>query len=228
MSFLKQLIFLSNSRCSLTFWLALLLFLGFFANAPTAVGQTSSSLWQRRDPVMLNPYLDAKARRPGDLLVVQINERSDVDNRDLRLMQKNNRSKSDASVGGGVSGFFGSDVGEMSFDQESAASRQFNGNSQFRSERGFIDQFTVTIVDITPNGNLLISGKRQVGLEGDTRTLVLTGMVRAVDITAANTIPSSKVANLDIQYEAREDEGAERRFINQGWLGKKLNKWWPY
>lgn len=204
------------------------LVIGLFGGGSTAVGQQSTGLWQRRDPVLLNPYVDAKARRPGDLLVVQINERSDVQNRDQRLMQKNNMSSSDASVSGGLSGVFGSDAGEMSFDQESAAARQFNGNSQFRSERGFIDQFTVTVVDVTPNGNLLISGKRQVGVEGDTRTLVLTGIVRGVDVTAANTIPSSKVANLDIHYEAREDEGAERRFLNQGWLGKKLNKWWPY
>jgi flagellar L-ring protein FlgH len=190
--------------------------------------QAQNSLWARRDPVLLNPYLDAKARRPGDLLIVQINERSDVQNRDQRLLQKNNQSSSDASVGGGLSGFFGEDAGEMSFDQESGASRQFNGNTQFRSERGFLDQFTVTVVDITSNGNLLISGRREVGVEGDTRALVLTGIVRAVDITPANTIPSSKVGNLEIRYEAREDEGAERRFLNQGWLGKKLNRWWPY
>ncbi len=187
-----------------------------------------SSLWQRRDPVLVNPYADAKARRPGDLLVIRINERSDVENRDQRLMQKQNSSSSDAKVGAGFTGFLGNSNGAMNFDQETGAARNFNGNSQFRSEREFIDRFTVTVIDITPNGNLLVSGTRLVALEGDERTLVLTGIVRASDILADNTVPSSRVADLDIRYESSGTKGAEQRFINQGWLGKAFNRIWPH
>jgi flagellar L-ring protein precursor FlgH len=196
-----------------------------FAHPSTATAQTSS-LWQRRDPRLTNQFADVKARRAGDLLVVRINERSDVENRDQRTMQKQNSSNSAASVNLGGTGAVNLDPGGLYFDQDSSAARNFKGNTQFRSEREFIDQFTVMIIDSTPNGNLLVSGMRHVELEGDRRTLVLTGTVRAVDILPDNSIPSQKVANLEIRYAS--DEGAEQKFINQGWLAKKLNWAWPW
>jgi flagellar L-ring protein precursor FlgH len=192
-----------------------------------AVAQ-NPSLWQRRDQNMENLFADVKARRPGDLLFVSINEQSDVDNRDQRLLNKQNSSSSDASGTYGVGGGLGTGVGNLNFDQESAANRSFNGNTQFRSERGFSDHFTVEVVDVLPNGNLLITGKRNVSLEGDSRVLVLTGMVRGPDVSPNNLISSRLVANLSIRYEADGQVGPEQKFINQGWLGKKFNRIWPH
>lgn len=205
--------------------IAILALVGWGSSGEAAA---QNSLWQRRDPAYTNPYADIKARRPGDLIIVQINEKSNVQNRDQRLLQKNNKSSSKAGISGGITEFLGDNAGDLNFDQSSDASRQLNGNTQFRSERGFIDQFTVSVVDVNTNGNLLISGTRQVDVEGDSRKLVLTGIIRAADVSRNNTILSSQIANLEIGYEAAEDEGAERRFLNHGWLGKKLNKWWPH
>ncbi len=196
--------------------------------SPTVANGQQSSLWHRRDPALTNQFADFKARRPGDLLVVMINQRSDVANKDQRLMQKQNSSASDASASFGASGDIGAGAGGLNFNQDSSAKRDFTGNTQFKSEREFIDEFTVTIIDTTPNGNLLINGTRHVALEGDERTLVLTGIVRASDILPGNSISSKKVANLDIRYQSDGKEGAEQKFINQGWLGKKLNRFWPH
>jgi flagellar L-ring protein precursor FlgH len=83
----------------------------------------------------------------------------------------------------------------------------------------------VTIVDRLPNENLLIAGRRKVTIDGDTRTLLLTGVVRAIDVTTNNTISSRLVSQLELSYE---NEGVESKFLNQGWMGKKFNKWWPF
>lgn len=196
--------------------------------APSAFAQ-QTSLWRRRQRPDFNLISDVKARGPGDLLVVTINEQSDVENRDQRLLRKQNSSNSEASGTYGVGGGLGTAAGNLGFDQDSAASRQFNGNTQYRSEREFLDRFTVMVTDTTPNGNLLISGKRNVALEGDNRTLVLTGIVRATDVSPDNAISSRMVANLVIRYQSDpQDNGAEKRFIDQGWLGKKLNQYWPH
>jgi flagellar L-ring protein precursor FlgH len=196
--------------------------------SPSAANGQQTSLWHRRDPALTNQFADFKARRPGDLLVVLINQSSNVQNRDQRLLQKQNSSASGASASFGASGDIGAGAGGLNFDQDSSAARDFTGNTQFRSEREYLDEFTVAIVDTTPNGNLLINGTRHVALEGDMRTLVLTGIVRASDILPGNSISSKKVANLDIRYQSDGKEGAEQKFINQGWLGKKLNRFWPH
>ena len=196
-------------------------------NAPIASAQ-NPSLWQRRDDRMGNLYADVKARRPGDLLFVTINEQSDVDNSDQRLLNKSNSSSSEADGSYSVSGGLGSGVGGLGFDQDSAATRVFNGNTQFKSEREFIDHFTVEVIDALPNGNLLISGKRNVTLEGDSRVLVLSGVVRSTDVSPNNVIASSLISNLSIRYESHGQRGPEPKFINQGWLGKKFNRIWPH
>ncbi len=186
------------------------------------------SLWQRRNDRMTEMFADVKARRKGDLLFVTINEQSDVQNKDQRSMSKQNSSSSDGSGTYGVGGGLGTANGNLNFGQETDADRQFKGNTQFRSEREFIDRFTVTVVDTLANGNLLIQGTRNVSLEGDNRTLILSGIVRGADVSNGNVVSSRMISSLSIQYHSQPDAGAERRFINQGWLGRKLNRFWPH
>ncbi len=119
-------------------------------------------------------------------------------------------------------------VGGLTANANSSANRDFQGNTRYKSERDFSDRFTVSVIDRLPNGNLLIRGKRMVSMEGDGRELVLTGMVRAVDISGLNQISSKDIADLEIRYETDPNEGTEKHFFNQGWLGRKFNRWWPY
>lgn len=182
------------------------------------------SLFERSQGTYTSQFADLRAVKPGDLLFVTINEQSDVQNRDQRLMQKQNASSSEAS------GSFatGASAGDIGVDHASASNRSVNGNAQYISEREFLDGFTVTVLDTLTNGNLIIRGRRKVNLEGDLRTLVLTGVVRHYDVSANNMISSRSIADLVIRYETDAEQGAERKFVNQGWLGKKLNKFWPF
>ncbi|MDB4386263.1 flagellar basal body L-ring protein FlgH, partial [bacterium] len=97
-----------------------------------------------------------------------------------------------------------------------------------KSERDFSDRFTVSVVDRLQNGNLLIRGKRMVSMEGDGRELILTGIVRSVDISVRNQISSKDIGDLEIRYATDPKEGVEKHFFNQGWLGRKFNRLWPY
>lgn len=192
------------------------------------VAAQSPSLWQRRDHRRTNMIADVKARRVGDLLSIVVNEQSDVQNRDQRLMNKDSSASGEISANYGVGGGLGSGTGTLSGDFDTSSSRDMSGNAQYRSEREFLDRFTVMVVDTLPNGNLVVGGTRNVSLEGDNRKLILTGIVRRADVQRDNSISSRMVYNLSLRYETVEGQGAERKFINQGWLGKKLNKAWPF
>ncbi|MEL7497676.1 MAG: flagellar basal body L-ring protein FlgH [Planctomycetota bacterium] len=193
----------------------------------SAVAQRPS-LWHRRDLQMTSFGTAVIAKQPGDLLFVTVTVQSDVENIDQRLLRKQNSSDSSGRAGYDVSGTSDT-AGSIGFDHQTAANRQFDGNAQFRSERGFTDRFSVRVVDVMPNGNLVVAGSRDVGLEGDTRKLTLTGIVRKFDITSGNSVPSELVAAMTLKYESDPNgRGAERKFINQGWLGKKLNRLWPH
>lgn len=190
-------------------------------------GQTPS-IFERRDHQRFNLIADVKARRPGDLLFVTIVEQSDVNNIDQRRLQKQNAASSDGEGNFSVGGDLGAAAGSLGFTQDSSANRQITGNTQYLSQRGFIDRFTVRVIDALPNGNLVVGGRRDVVLEGDTRRLVLTGIVRSVDVSPANTISSGQISDLSIRYESTGRGNTEQSFVNQGWLSKKVNKWWPY
>ena len=177
----------------------------------------SPSLWQRRDHRANSLIADVKARQPGDLLSVLINEQSDIENRDKRTMRKNASSSADVSGNYGV----GTASGSLTGDYDTAAQRAMNGDSQFRSEREYLDKFTVMVVDTLPNGNLIIGGTRNVNLEGDNRTLVLTGIVRRADVKADNTISSPwSTTSACVTNRTQTRAQTESSSIRAGW-GKK-------
>ncbi len=184
-----------------------------------------AQLWQQRLPGHRSSIIDNRARDAGDTLIIEINESSDVQNKDRRLLNKQGRSAASASGSFSLAGLLGTGSAGLDTDQQTAAQRQLNGNTELKSERGYVDRFSVNVIDVLPNGNMLVSGKRTITLEGDTRTLYVSGIVRRVDVTSQNSIPSQLVSQLEIKLAS---DGTESKFINQNWLGRAANKWFPF
>ncbi len=185
----------------------------------------AQSLFERSDQCRLSPVVNNVARCRGDLLVVLINESSDVENIDERSLDRTGTSQVNATLNYGLGGNLGTQNGSSNLGQQSNQIRAFTGDSEFRSERQFQDRFTVTVMDVLPNGNMLIEGRRKVSLQGDTRTLQLTGIVRNFDVLPNNIVSSQLVGNLQIRLLA---DGPEEEVGKQGWLAKRLNKWLPF
>ncbi|NND99000.1 MAG: flagellar basal body L-ring protein FlgH [Pirellulaceae bacterium] len=186
---------------------------------------SAQSLFERRSDNQIDQYRQYAARNRGDLLTVLINESTDVENRDERSLDKSGNSSSSNGFDYGVGGSLGGGAGNASLGHNSTDQRGFSGDTEFRSERQFTDKFSVTIVDVLPNGNLVISGRRLISVQGDVRELRLSGIVRHLDVLPNNIVPSHLVADLKIELDA---EGAEQAFNNQGWLNRKLNRLWPF
>jgi len=192
-----------------------------------SVAETSraDSLWQRRNPQRSYLCQDSRARNVGDLVTIVVTESTEVDNSEDKLLSKNSGSsvKSDfeASTGGGL----GTQASNAALDMSSTAGRNFAGKASYKDSRGFTDQITVSVVDVLPNGNMLLAGRRTLTIAGEARTLVISGMVRAVDLGPDNKVNSRYVADLRSVYEG---DGPSRRFVRQGWFSKAANKVWPF
>ena len=87
------------------------------------------------------------------------------------------------------------------------------------------NRITVRILDILPNGNFVIGGKRQRLVAGEIRTLLISGTVRELDVSPNNTVSSQRIADFKICYDG---DGPETSFVNQGWAGRFINKIWPF
>lgn len=183
------------------------------------------SIWDRRDPRAAYLFVDNRARHVGDLLTVVIREATGIDQKEKRALDKKSES-------GGVFNFksnwqdgAGSHAASGEFNGNSTSNRSFDGKSEFTSQRELVDRMTVTVIDVLPNGNLLIEGTRRRIVSGEDRTLRVSGMVRPSDITVGNLVESQFIANFQVAYEGK---GAESKFTNQGWLSRAVNRVWPF
>lgn len=194
---------------------------------PLAVSSASAqSMWPRRDPKMADLYSDTNARNVGDLLTILVRETTDVENKDERELEKGHTSSGLFNFSGSMgSGTSGPTTAATSVNSSSSSVKGFEGKSEYTVEREFLDRVTVMVLDVQPNGNLVIGGKRRQMVAGEYRTLVISGVVRPNDVRPNNAVESTYVANLSMQYEG---DGPETWHTNQGWLGRTLSKYWPF
>ncbi len=97
---------------------------------------------------------------------------------------------------------------------------QFEGEGKVSTSGKFITRITATIVDILPNGNLVIEGSREISIAEDTAELTIRGVIQPRDLSIDNTIVSSQMAEMEILYEGegiiadRQQDGILSRIFN--------------
>ncbi|MEM7457433.1 MAG: flagellar basal body L-ring protein FlgH [Planctomycetota bacterium] len=210
---------------SVRFLLLLLLSLSSLIVSSHGSVAQAQSLFDRRSPARIDMFEDKTARRRGDILTVIVNESTDVENRDERSLDKGGQSSLGSDLTYGLGGGLGGANGTGSLAHSSSSSRSFDGSGELSIERRFLDRFSVVVVDVLPNGNLIVEGERNIFVQEDIRTLKLTGIVRPFDLLPGNAVPSHLIANLGLRLQGG---GTAERFTNQGWLGRRFNRDWPF
>ncbi len=214
---------LRTGKRSATINIGIMIFVAGMTIAPHDV--KADSLWKKRDAQRAYLFYDSRARNVGDLLTLIISEASEVENSENRSLDKNSSSGASADYAAGSGGGLATQAANASLDFASSAKRAFSGKANYRDSREYTDHITVTVVDVLPNGNLVISGRRCLSIAGEQRTLVVSGVVRPIDLGPDNKISSRYVADLKTVYEG---EGSSKKFTRQGWFSRAANKVWPF
>ena len=63
---------------------------------------------------------------------------------------------------------------------------------------------TVTVIEVLPNGNLRVSGEKQIGVNAETEFIRLSGVVNLVNITQSNTVISSQLADARVESKSKQ------------------------
>jgi flagellar L-ring protein FlgH len=205
-------------------WLGLSLsLLGLVLVVPPVCAQ---SLWARRDPQTAYLFTDTRARCVGDLLTVVVNESTEMAATDKTDLSKQTSSSAtananlNAAAGGSMVRKFAGEVDALIGSQ-----RSLDSQANTSIDRKLADRMAVVVVDVLPNGLLVVEGKRSRIINKEERTLVVTGIVRPLDIGPGNVIQSQFVADFTLTYEGH---GPESSFLQHGWIGKVMNKLWPF
>jgi flagellar L-ring protein precursor FlgH len=164
----------------------------------------ADSLW--KPGVSRNQVTDKTARAVGDLVTVVVFEKN-VINKSAKSETKK-ESADDAKI---ENFLFGTAAGTTSGSQAlkhkgAYPAMKFSLSSSFKGEGSVANSddisatFTVRVIDVLPNGNLIIEGMRRTAYVGETQDVILRGTVRRLDITGTNKVNSNQIADLSLRY----------------------------
>lgn len=167
---------------------------------------------------------DKTARRAGDLITVIISENQNVSNEESTDMLK--ASALDYKL-------IDFDIKPNAFSTlptwNSSSQDQLKGNATYKKKDVFTARLTAIVVDVLPNGNLVISGRREIRIDQETRLIEFMGVVRRFDVQADNTIESELVADARVSYSGC---GTMTDYTNRKGLNKVVHDllgWlWPF
>jgi flagellar L-ring protein precursor FlgH len=166
---------------------------------------SSNSLWRVGARAFFN---DQRASKVGDILTVNI----DIDDSATTKNQTNSSRASNGSLG--VPNFLGleSSLGKVlpgGFDPANMVSTKSGFSNAGAGAITRSEKISLTIAAVVsgvlPNGNLVIQGTQEVRTNAELRQLTVAGIVRPEDISSANTIKHTQIAEARISYGGRGD-----------------------
>jgi flagellar L-ring protein precursor FlgH len=151
-------------------------------------------------------FTDLRAKHVGDIIVVQITENANATNKNETSTDKT------ASLDAQIPNFLGSVRDEPVFKASTTSSHEAEGEIT-RSDT-MSASIACTVIEVLPNGNLILRGSREIQVNGETQFITMQGIVRPIDVTNENTVMSTQVADARIYYNG------------QGWLSDKQKPGW--
>ncbi|WP_051379040.1 flagellar basal body L-ring protein FlgH [Derxia gummosa] len=166
-------------------------------------------------------FEDRRARYVGDTITVQISEKTSASSKQsTNADRKADITASSPSVTGllgplkipGISATVGSES-------------KFDGSGQAAADNLFTGTITCTVIEVLSNGNLVIAGEKQVGINQHMETLRLSGVVNPATVLNGNVVTSTQVADARIETRGK---GSIDEAQKMGWLQRFFQSVWPY
>lgn len=165
-------------------------------------------------------FEDRRARFIGDTLIINIAEKVQASK------TSNTKAERTQSVDASIPTVVGLPLKGLQGTALSASdTNKFSGLGQNTSSNNFTGTLAVTVIEVFPNGNLLVSGEKQIGLKEGEEFIRFSGVVNPNTITASNSVQSTQIADARIEYKANG-------FIDSaqvmGWLGRFFLSFLPF
>lgn len=192
------------------------------AAEPTAGRGPSGSLFSETAPTA-ELLSDFKPRRVGDLVFIDVVEQSTAN---VTSAAKRGRDSGTlggivtaagalpvpgAAVAGGVLGALGS--------------RKFEGKGSTERTSTVRTRIAAHVLEVLPNGDLRIEARKLVKINKETETLLLSGVIRTRDVSAANSIPTTSIGDLQLALDGKGVASADNK---PGWLFRFFEKVTPF
>jgi flagellar L-ring protein precursor FlgH len=172
-------------------------------------------------------FEDPVSTRVGDILVIKIDEK------DLASHQADTTLKKSDATSYGLPAALGLVAAlkkkypnvDPATLFSSTSNQDFTGNGSIARQGQVTATLPVHVATILPNGDFQVEGTKVIMTGDEEHHIYMSGTVRKIDIADDDTIPSSRVADAEIEYTGKGDiQDTQRR----GWLGRIISKLWPF
>ncbi|MBI5461109.1 MAG: flagellar basal body L-ring protein FlgH [Gammaproteobacteria bacterium] len=192
--------------------------------------QTTGGIYQAGYSQAL--FEDLKARRIGDTITIVLQERTQASKDAKTETSKDNTVGIDNPTLLGAPLKFDTPLLPHGDGRSSNLGTTLGSNQEFKGEgtssqgNSLSGNITVTVIDVLPNGNLMVRGEKWLTLNQGDEYIQISGVVRPVDVRADNTVLSGQVADALITYSG---EGFVADSNKMGWLGRFFaSALWPF
>lgn len=157
-------------------------------------------------------FEDRRARYVGDTMTITITENTSATASNNNKLDRTNKNNIAVNTLAGLPG-----KGMLGASLDTSNTVNFEGKAAASNTNAFTGSITVTVIDVLPNGNLLVSGEKQLSVGNEQEFVRLSGVVNPSFVDASNTIASSKVADARIEYKSA---GQMAEGMSMAWLGR--------
>ncbi|MBF0339169.1 MAG: flagellar basal body L-ring protein FlgH [Nitrospirae bacterium] len=172
-------------------------------------------------------YEDSRARRVNDLVTIKIVENIKANTKEETTADK------ESSYNSALSNFFDVTSQAAGLVKGSATNPQlatsnkdkFSGKGEVKQEGSFLGSITARVMEVQPNGNLIIDSRKEITINYEKQILVLQGIIRPNDVDANNVVMSQKVADVRLYLVG---DGLLQELQTPGWLGRLFGQARPF
>lgn len=157
-------------------------------------------------------FEDRRARSVGDTIIVTLNERTNASKSSGSNIERS------GNIDFSVPSLLGIPLSVLKKNAtlEASSNNKFDGSGESASKNDFRGTITVTVIETLPNGNLVVSGEKQIGINQGQEFIRLSGIINPVHVMS-NTISSTQIADARIEYRAN---GYIDEAQTMGWLSR--------
>ena len=119
----------------------------------------------------------------------------------------------------------GGGIGGATPSVRATGRRDFKGEGTVNRTDSFTTRVQAEVVDVKPNGTLILQARSHIKTDDEERYFVLTGSCRVEDVNADNTILSTQLFDKDLRHTSK---GTVRESTRRGWLSHLLDAVSPF
>jgi flagellar L-ring protein precursor FlgH len=164
------------------------------------------------------------ARKPNDRITIVINEATSSS------LQSKTDGKSSADVNMGLESWFtmglngptsrGGD-GKLRLPFKASSSRSHKGDSKSQDTQSFQTELSGWVLDVLPNGHLVVEARKTLTVNKDTRTVIVTGRVDPANLDANSRVDAKFVMDADVKFLSKGDMANDNK---RGWITRLYDR----